>query len=98
MLLCYFVLRKSCGDLAKAHSIKDANNYICIGGKPTKYPGGGVAMKGTVCEKSVEMRAAYVQYVVESGDTGMPLSPKKMTQHTAAVIQQIILVHYLLFV
>ena len=45
-------------------------------------------MKGTVCEKSVEMRAAYVQYVVESGDTGMPLSAEKMTQHTAAVIQK----------
>jgi len=74
-----------CGNLAKAHKIKDANLYMCIGGKPTLHGAGGVAMKGTVCDKSLTMRAAYIQYVTMSADTGMTLPAEKMTEHTAAV-------------
>jgi hypothetical protein len=76
----------ACSKLAKAHSITDANNYVCIGGKPTGHPGGGVAYKGTVCDKDRSQRVAYTQYITMSGDTGMALSADKMTQHTAAVI------------
>ena len=58
---------------------------MCIGGKPTLHGAGGVAMKGTVCDKSLTMRAAYIQYVTMSADTGMTLPAEKMTEHTAAV-------------
>ena len=88
MFLSYIVFRIECGALTKAYSIKDANNYICIGGKPKEHPSGGVAMKGTVCEMRAESRIAFVQYVVMAGDTGMNLTAAQMTSHTAAVIQQ----------
>jgi hypothetical protein len=77
--------RDACGKLAAAHSIKDANNYICIGGKPTGHSGGGVAYKGSVCDKSRSERVAYTQYITMGGDLGLTLSADKMTKHTAAV-------------
>ena len=86
MLNSFFIYRDVCGNLAKAHKIKDANLYMCIGGKPTLHGAGGVAMKGTVCDKSLTMRAAYIQYVTMSADTGMTLPADQMTEHTAAVI------------
>ena len=79
--------RDACGKLAEKHSIKDANNYICIGGKPKTHSAGGVAYKGTVCDKALSQRVAYTQYITQSGDTGMPLSAEKATYHTAAVNQ-----------
>ena len=42
-------------------------------------------MKGTVCDKSVVMRSAYVQYVTQSADTGMDLAADKMASYTSAV-------------
>ena len=58
---------------------------MCIGGKPTGHGAGGVAMKGTVCDKSLMMRAAYIQYVTMAADTGMPVSGAEATKHTGAV-------------
>ena len=42
-----------------------------MGGKPTGHPGGGVAYKGSVCEKSIVGRVAFVQYVTMDGQKGM---------------------------
>jgi len=77
-----------CEKLAKAHRIQDANLYVCIGGKPATWGAGagGVSMKGTVCDKSVVMRAAYIQYVTQSGDTGMDLKADQMATYTSAVV------------
>ena len=74
--------------LAKANAIKDANNYVCIGGKPSGWAAGGVAGKGTVCDKNRGERVAYVQYVIQAGDTGMDLKADQMSMHTAAVKQK----------
>jgi len=77
-----------CEKLAKAYKIKDANLYLCIGGKPATWGAGagGVSMKGTVCDKSIVMRSAYVQYVTQSADTGMDLPKEKMATYTSAVV------------
>ena len=79
--------RAICEKLAKAYKIKDANLYLCIGGKPATWGAGagGVSMKGTVCDKSIVMRSAYVQYVTQSADTGMDLAADKMASYTSAV-------------
>ena len=79
--------RAICEKLAKAYKIKDANLYLCIGGKPATWGAGagGVSMKGTVCDKSIVMRSAYVQYVTQSADTGMDLPKDKMATYTSAV-------------
>ena len=77
--------RDACGKLAEAHSIKDANNYVCIGGKPTTHSAGGVAYKGSVCDKSRSQRVSFTQYITMGGALGLTLSKDKMTQHTAAV-------------
>ena len=60
---------------------------MCIGGKSATWGAGagGVSMKGTVCDKSVVMRSAYVQYVTQSADTGMDLPADKMAQYTSGV-------------
>ena len=79
------MFRDACGNLAKANKIKDANMYFCIGGKPTGHAAGGVTMKGTVCDKSLMMRTAYIQYVTMAGDTGMPISGALATKTTGAV-------------
>ena len=71
--------------LAKAHKITDANNYVCLGGKPSGHAAGGVAFKGSVCTKGSYERIAYAQYVTMSGDTGMDLTAAQSTVHTAAV-------------
>ena len=71
--------------MAKANKIKDANSYVCIGGKPSGHAAGGVALKGSVCDINREMRIAYAQYVTMSGDTGMDLKADEMSVHTAAV-------------
>ena len=42
-------------------------------------------MKGTVCDKSVVMRSAYIQYVTQAADTGMDLPKEKMASYTSAV-------------
>ena len=77
--------RDACGKLAAAHSIKDANNYVCIGGKPTGHSAGGVAYKGTVCVKSLSSRVAFTQYITFGGEFGLTFSADEMTKHTAAV-------------
>ena len=79
--------RAICEKLAKAYKIQDSNLYICIGGKPATWGAGagGVSMKGTVCDKSIVMRSAYVQYVTQSADTGMDLPADKMAQYTSGV-------------
>jgi len=74
-----------CSILANKHKITDANNYICLGGKPSGHGAGGVAFKGVVCDLSRQSRVAYTQYVTMSGDTGMDLNAAQMTVHTAAV-------------
>ena len=87
VIVVYGVMyREACGKLAEAHSITDANNYICIGGKPTGHSAGGVAYKGTVCDKSRSQRVAYTQYITMGGALGLTLSADQMTKHTAAVI------------
>lgn len=75
-----------CGKLAKAYKISDANTYICLGGKPKLHAAGGVTMKGTVCDKNLEMRPAYIQYVTMSGDTGETLNAVQQTKQTATVM------------
>ena len=81
------IFRAICEKLAKAYKIKDANLYLCIGGKPATWGAGagGVSMKGTVYDKSIVMRSAYVQYVTQSADTGMDLAADKMASYTSAV-------------
>ena len=79
--------RAICEKLAKAYKIQDSNLYICIGGKPATWGAGagGVSMKGTVCDKSVVMRSAYIQYVTQAADTGMDLKADQMAGYTSAV-------------
>jgi len=75
-----------CGKLAKAHKIQNANSYICIGGRPKTHEAGGIAGKGTVCQKMVDGRVTFVQQVTMSGQTGELLSTAASKVVTAEII------------
>lgn len=75
-----------CSKLAKAHKIQDANNYICVGGKPTSHSAGGVAYKGSVCDKATSQRVAYVQWMTVSTLTEMPFPSQEEESWATAVM------------
>ena len=79
--------RDACRKLAKAHKIQNANSYICIGGRPKTHEAGGVAGKGTVCDKDVTGRTTFVQQVTMSGQTGELLSTAASKVVTSEVNQ-----------
>ena len=81
----FLIIRKACEKLAKANKITDANIYVCLGGKPTGRPGGGVASLATVCDSDRSTRAAYIQYVTMSGDTQKAVPAAQQAKYTGAV-------------
>ena len=83
----YIHFRDACRKLAKAHKIQNANSYICIGGRPKTHEAGGIAGKGTVCDKDVTGRTTFVQQVTMSGQTGELLSTAASKVVTSEVNQ-----------
>ena len=81
----FLIIRKACEKLAKGNKITDANIYVCLGGKPTGRPGGGVASLATVCDSDRSTRAAYIQYVTMSGDTQKAVPAAQQAKYTGAV-------------